>query len=323
MTATDPARPATGAAPAAGGEGPLAPLHGARPAAPAWFTSALAHPVERDRVDVDGAGIETLAWGQRGKPGLLLLHGNGAHAHWWSFLAPFWADHYRVAALSWSGMGGSDWRERYTIPGFVNEAMAVAEATGMFDGPTKPVVLGHSFGGFPTLAVAGVHGARLAAAITLDSPINRPDRPEDRPPERAKPNRVYATETEALARFRLAPPQGCDNLFAIDHIARHSLIQTPGGVTWRFDPFLWRNFDHGDSRPLLSQPGCPIAILWGAQSRLMGPDVIAHMRALAPAGTPFVEIPEAEHHVLLDQPLALVSAVRALLDGWAHRPGGP
>src|SRR3712207_9584205 len=63
-----------------------------------------------------------------GKPGLLFLHGNGAHADWWSFIAPFFADTHRVAALSWSGMGGSDHRERYSIDGFVAEAFGVAEA---------------------------------------------------------------------------------------------------------------------------------------------------------------------------------------------------
>ena len=48
-------------------------------------------------------------------------NGNGAHADWWSFIAPFFAAHYRVAALSWSGMGGSDWREHYTLEAFVDE----------------------------------------------------------------------------------------------------------------------------------------------------------------------------------------------------------
>jgi hypothetical protein len=31
-----------------------------------------------------------------------------------------------------------------------------------------------------------------------------------------------------------------------------------------------------------------------------------------------VEIPEAQHHVMLDQPLALVAALRALLADWRH-----
>jgi len=31
-----------------------------------------------------------------------------------------------------------------------------------------------------------------------------------------------------------------------------------------------------------------------------------------------VEIPEAHHHLLLDQPLAFVSALRAILADWEH-----
>jgi hypothetical protein len=33
---------------------------------------------------------------------------------------------------------------------------------------------------------------------------------------------------------------------------------------------------------------------------------------------PVVEIPQARHHIMLDQPLALVSALRALLADWNH-----
>jgi hypothetical protein len=31
-----------------------------------------------------------------------------------------------------------------------------------------------------------------------------------------------------------------------------------------------------------------------------------------------VEIPQAQHHIMLDQPLAMVSALRALLADWEH-----
>jgi len=33
-----------------------------------------------------------------------------------------------------------------------------------------------------------------------------------------------------------------------------------------------------------------------------------------------VEIPEAYHHVMLDQPLAFVATLRAILDAWARNP---
>lgn len=85
---------------------PLARFRGETPEAPRWFQQAIAQAPERRRIPVSGAGIELLTWGEIGKPGLLFLHGNGAHADWWSFIAPFFAADWRVAAISWSGMGG-------------------------------------------------------------------------------------------------------------------------------------------------------------------------------------------------------------------------
>jgi pimeloyl-ACP methyl ester carboxylesterase len=41
-------------------------------------------------------------------------------------------------------------------------------------------------------------------------------------------------------------------------------------------------------------------------SELMGPHA------------PVVEIPEAQHHVMLDQPLAFAAALHTLLDGWVR-----
>src|SRR6516164_9545777 len=92
---------------------PLAPFKGEKPPAPAWFEKALADAPERSLVRVEGANIELLTWGEVGKPGLIFVHGNSAHADWWSFIAPFLAGDYRVAAISFSGMGDSDWRETY------------------------------------------------------------------------------------------------------------------------------------------------------------------------------------------------------------------
>ena len=65
--------------------------------------------------DVLGAEVSYQRWGKRGAPGLLFVHGNGAHAHWWDFIAPYFAEHYNVAALTFSGMGDSEWREMPSV----------------------------------------------------------------------------------------------------------------------------------------------------------------------------------------------------------------
>ena len=304
----------------------LAAYHGDRPPAPVWFEHAIAHQPERSFVDVDGAAIEMLTWGERGKPGLLFLHGNGAHADWWSFIAPFFAEEFRCAAISWSGMGRSGWRERYSIEGFGAEALACAEAAGLFEPREKPVVIAHSFGGSITSALAAAHGDQLKAAIIVDSGARPPERQWRGPPQRTKPSRVSPTLEEALTRFRLMPPQDCQNHFIVDYIAREALHPAPledgsgeQGWTWRFDPFIWSKMDFSgawESGALLAAAKCRLAFVWGQQSKLMQDDVIDYSRAHAAFGTPFVAVPEAEHHVLLDQPLALVAALRAVIAGW-------
>ena len=48
---------------------PLAGFQGSRPPAPHWFEHALKQAPERKFIEVDGAKIDTLAWGRRGAPG--------------------------------------------------------------------------------------------------------------------------------------------------------------------------------------------------------------------------------------------------------------
>src|SRR4051812_24905693 len=81
--------------------------------APRWFTDALAAPHEEHTVDSQGTPIHYLAWGDRSKPGLVLVHGGAAHAQWWSFLAPFLARQYRVVAPDLAGHGDSGQRAHY------------------------------------------------------------------------------------------------------------------------------------------------------------------------------------------------------------------
>jgi pimeloyl-ACP methyl ester carboxylesterase len=310
-------------------EAPLAPLLGEVPQAPAWFARALARSPERCFVEVEGARIETLTWGDAGRPGVLFLHGHGAHADWYSFIAPFFAARHRVVALSWSGMGASDWRESYSMEQFEGEALAVAKATGLFDAPAPPVVVGHSFGGMIALGLAADHGDRFAAAVIVDPPVVRPERLERqrlaKRPQRhnLRPHHVYPTLASALARFRLLPVQPCDNLFILDHIARLSLRQVAaagddkGGWSWRFDWALWSRFKRRNPLPLIRAAHCPLALVRGGRSRLMEREDAAFMMAELPRDAPYVEVPEADHHVMLDQPLAFVAAIEGLL---ATRP---
>ena len=299
-------------------ECPLAPLCGEVPPAPPWFDNVVSIEPEDCYVDVEGARIHYLRWGDRGRPGLLLVHGNAAHAYWWSFIAPFLARDYNVAAMDLSGMGDSQWRPAYSMDLFVREQLAVCADSGMFVPAEPPIIVAHSFGGFVTILTGALYGDRLAGTVIVDSPVNPPDRHSGPPPRQLKPHRVYPTMAAALARFRLMPPQTCDNTYIVDWVARRSLKAVEGGFTWKFDPAIWQDFSIGDTAARLKSTRCRIAIFRGENSILMPPEIGDYMFNLLGRAAPVVEIPQAKHHVLLDQPLALVAALRALLADWNH-----
>lgn len=305
-------------------QGPLAALMGSPPPAPRWFSEAVARTPEDRFIAVEGARIHYRRWGDPARPGLLLVHGNAAHAHWWDFIAPMLARDYNVAALDLSGMGDSDWRgDFYSMERFAREEISVCEDAGMFVPTEPPIIVGHSFGGFVTILAGALYGERLAGTVIVDSPVNPPER-EGRPPERAiKPHHVYPTLAAALARFRLMPPQTAENLYLVDWVGRHSLKEVPmeggqTGFTWKFDPAIWRHFSIGDTAARLRETRCRIAVFRGEHSVLLPPEIGEYMFNLLGRAAPVVEIPQAQHHIMLDQPLAFVAALRALLADWNH-----
>jgi pimeloyl-ACP methyl ester carboxylesterase len=307
---------------------PLAAFRGQKPPAPPWFDRVVAVEPERTFVTVDGAKVETLAWGERGKPGLVLLHGGAAHGDWWSFIAPFFAGERRIVAPSFSGMGRSDWRESYNFRLFVREAQEIGRAAGAYDaGP--PVVVGHSFGGRIAIGVAHDSGDEIAAAVMVDPPFFAPQNQRAPAPPRAssREHSVRPSLEAIVARFRLAPPQACANLYILDFIARRSArqaVNAGGGSGWSlsFDPHFWEKFGRLDAFELLKAVRAPLAIIRGSKSQLFQAEDAAYLRTVIAPDSPYVEIPEAEHHVMIDQPLAFVAALRALLAAWSPAKTG-
>ncbi len=305
---------------------PLAAFAGQAPPAPAWFAAALAAQPQRSLVAVQGAPIETLAWGRIGDPGVLLLHGNSAHADWYSHVAPLISTGRRVVALSFSGMGGSGWRTQYSVAQWADEALAVAQAAGLFQAAVAPTAVAHSFGGFPLMTMTARFGAQLARAVIIDTPMHPPPGVDGKQRHRSanqrganlRSARVYPSLAQALLRFRLLPPQTCAHPYIADLIARRGLKQVVGpdggpGWVWRFDPFLFRHFDFGRPYSDLGAARCPVVLVRGGRSRLVTAASFDLAMTLAPPGTLRLELPDADHHVMVDQPLALAQLLADLV----------
>ena len=56
----------------------------------------------------------------------------------------------------------------------------------------------------------------------------------------------------------------------------------------------------------------------GEFSVIVPPEAGEYMCELLNRNAPLVEIPQAHHHLILDQPLAFIAALRALLSDWEH-----
>jgi len=287
--------------------------------APAWFTDALSVPFTDGQVSVAGADIHFVAWGEPGRRGLVFVHGGGAHAHWWTHVAARFAGDFRVVALDLSGHGDSDHRAEYTIGEWTEEVVAVAHAGGI-DGP--PVVVGHSMGGFVTVTTAALHGDELAGVIVCDSPVTAPDPEVEsyRLREAFGRPRTYARIEDALVRFRTIPPQEHYLDYVVDHVARRSLRRIDDGWVWKFDRRIFEQFGRsmrGIALPYLPKVRCRFALL-RSEFGLVTPDISASMYEALGRVAPVIEIPEAGHHAMLDQPLVLLTALRTLLADWDH-----
>ncbi|MBV1688949.1 alpha/beta hydrolase [Novosphingobium sp. G106] len=270
-------------------------------------------------VQIEGANIEVLAWGERHLPGILLLHGSRAGADWWSTIAPRLMDDYRVIALSSSGMGGSDWRPSYSITQFARELIAVAQLQGLYERGGKPIVVAHSFGGYVALRACTLDPERIGGVVLIDCLLH--DLKAAEQPWRAQqpePRRTYATIADALARFRLIPSRLTDCHWALDDIARRSLRHDPltGEWSWHFDNALFAKIAAEDMSDFDSIRQ-PVAIVRGEFSELYDGAVRARVEQLFGTSIPDIVVPEAGHHIMIDQPLALVATLRTLVGTWS------
>jgi pimeloyl-ACP methyl ester carboxylesterase len=280
---------------------------------PSWFAAALGAPVEPGTTEVDGVTIAYRAFGDPGPNGIVLVHGGAAHSRWWDHVAPLLTTGHRVAAIDLSGHGDSGRREKYTLDSWAHEVAAAAAAAGI-TGP--PIIIGHSMGGFVALRAAGMFGSQLAGIVVIDSPVQDLT-PEDRAARDARafgPLRSYPSAEAAIARFRPIPDQPTLP-YVRAHVASTSIREVNGRWSWKFDPAI---FGRSQATPaLLHHLDCRVA-LFHAEHGIVPPQTTELMYDKLGRRAPVIEVPAAGHHVMLDQPIALVTGIRTLLSDWEH-----
>lgn len=255
------------------------------------------------------------AAGQAPAVSLLCLHGFLAHAHWFDPLMACLPEDWEVAALSFSGMGQSDWRPNYTREQDWQDVAAVAQGLGFHN---TPVLLGHSFGGAVAIHAMQQAPQAFARLIVCDTAMRLAPAPMGNPWRGTR--KYYPDRATAEARFRYMPEQPAQKPWVKDYVARHSIREYAQGWSWVFDPS--RISGPESNRDFWNQlitvyealPERPLFIR-GDLSALCSRAWAQDFRQRLGADTPLVSIGDAYHHLLLDQPAALARAVIADIAG--------
>jgi pimeloyl-ACP methyl ester carboxylesterase len=177
-------------------------------------------------------------------------------------------------------------------------------------------------GGFVTIATGARYGDDLAGIIVCDSPVTEPD-PEIeayRLNQAFGAPKAYPDVETAVARFRTVPAQDNYLPFVMDSVARHSLRAAETGWAWKFDPRIFQQFTggiRGAALPYLDVLACRMALL-RSEHGLVTKNIGEFMYERSGRVIPVIELPEAGHHSMLDQPLILLTAIRTLLADWDH-----
>ncbi|WP_076590838.1 alpha/beta fold hydrolase [Herminiimonas arsenitoxidans] len=298
---------------------------------PQWYRTANRQPGISAKVEVDGIELHYLSWQSddteskedTAKPVLLFLHGFRAHAHWWDFIAPFFTDNYRVLAMDFSGMGDSGHRTQYDLDTFAADITGLIEALDI--GPV--IGVGHSYGGSRLLRACAERPDLFQHAVVIDSYILFSGDTPPSMPHKLLGTRTFSDFNEACARYHLMPEQPAALAFLVDHIARHALRKVDGGWRWKFDPDMpATGYREQDGEGMLSWIRTPVDYICGEYSTVVSAEraarTVKELRAAPRAATVRgpIAIPQGQHHLMLDQPLALISTLRALLADVGSHP---
>jgi pimeloyl-ACP methyl ester carboxylesterase len=266
--------------------------------------------VESRFATVAGGRLHFLEWeGGDGTP-LLILPGLAHSAHNWSHIADNLADQRRVIVLEERGQGESEWAREYTYDLLCRDLGEFADGLGL----AFFALLGASLGGRVAYRFAAQNEGRLERLVIVDITPAQPRPAGELPP--AEHTESFADPQEALESMRALGVR-VDELFFKDRFRYNYRRREDGRYVAAYDPQLSRQTlaemrtGRADDRLLLGRIEVPTLILHGADSSVP----LEELRQAAEAipGATLDEIPDAGHSIQLDNPTALVAALRSFL----------
>jgi len=266
--------------------------------------------------------LNVLQWSERG-PACILVHGLGDAACVWNDFATRISGYCRTVAPDLRGHGRSSWADSagYAPELMVADLLRVMDA---FGGP-RPILVGHSWGGDIAMRVAALDCRRISAVVLVDIGPECDQQGVDRVMSdfEEMPWRYDAAEQYAqwLAERRPLAMQE-----ALHELAHYSLRRTADNrFELTMDPALrsvgsTRDSDEANRTyndvvlwAALDAISCPVLVVRGVGSSVLRRDSAKHMVNSSLANGRLVEVDNAGHSVMIDNPNGFHAAVATFI----------
>jgi len=263
---------------------------------------------------VDGQPrLHFLEWNEAGRADVVLLHGSAANAWWWFFVVRHLPEKFRLIALDLRGHGDSDWVRPPAYEPFdhAEDVRRLVERLAL----RAPIIVGHSMGGLVALAFASRYPELVSGLAAVDVALVSTER-RNRFLRRLKalPLVSYPDLVTAKQRFRLIPDEGEIPVDVLAFVAERSLeVSAEGQYLWKFDRETFFGADGLEPLATIAQIKCPILLVRGAKSRVMTSAACGMAAKINPMVRQ-VEVADAHHHVLLEQPSSLAKVLASFVD---------
>lgn len=262
-------------------------------------------------ITVNGIRLHYRQWGYAGRRPLLLLHASGCHVHWWDEVGPQLAADYDVVAPDLRGHGDSGRPEPpdYDFDAYVGDVAGLVQALDLQDFD----LIGHSMGGYIALRYASTQPKGLRALVAADMLCEVEGEMLARMQQAShRPQPMFATQEEAMGKFRLRPPETTAAPEVLQMLAREAVCQTATGEwTFKFDRQA-RNHPAVRVWDLLPQITCPVLVVRGELSPLMPAANAERLANELPHGE-WTSLPGTYHNLMLDNLTGFVKVVRTFL----------
>ena len=288
--------------------------------APNWFQSSISEDPRQEIFSHQLGNIKYQAWDRKDAENIIMLiHGTGAHKKWWDPIAPLLNNNFTIFAPDLPGMGESDHRDEYNFEGFSEALIGILHQEKAITSNQKIFLVGHSLGGHVAGFMASEMPEIFNGLVMIDSPIRPPtyDYEKHQSTGPLRKIKYYPDKVSIIKRFRLMPPQDCENGWYLRYIAEHSVFNVEEGWRWRFDDKLFATLRRLHNYEFNFK--CPALFVAGGKSLLLESKIMKYIREAFKDSMTVEVIEDAAHHVPLDSPLELVSLINNYLQQWGEK----